>query len=45
MPISQHLAWCHLQVLATDTQQLQQLVDSLLGLGMTAEQMQEMIRP
>jgi hypothetical protein len=36
------LLW-HLQVLATSTEQLQQLVDTLLGLGMTHEQAQEMV--
>jgi polyhydroxyalkanoate synthesis regulator phasin len=34
---------CRLQVLATSTEQLQQLVDTLIGLGLTAEQAQEMV--
>jgi hypothetical protein len=32
-----------LQVLATSTEQLQQLVDTLTGLGMTNDQVQEMV--
>lgn len=41
--VANRLIPCYPEVLATRTEQLQQLVDSLLGLGMSQEQVQEML--